>query len=135
MVLQPTRRTDQGVLLPLRWALTPPFHPYHPFGWRSFSVTLLYPHEYQAINLRGALRCSDFPPPPKGGSDRAHMRCKYSSFFSITQTVIAKLHHLFCTAMHIVEAICQRYLRCSERDEGYGNKQDYNLYAQRIGEP
>ena len=46
--------------LPPRWALTPPFHPY-PFG-RLFSVTLLYPLEYQAVNLCGALCCSDFPP-------------------------------------------------------------------------
>ena len=61
----------RGVLLPSRWALTPPSHPY-PCG-RSFSSTLLYPHGYQAVNLRGALRCSDFPPPPCGGSDRARM--------------------------------------------------------------
>ena len=62
---------SRGVLLPSRWALTPPSHPY-PCG-RSFSSTLLYPHGYQAVNLRGALRCSDFPPPPCGGSDRARM--------------------------------------------------------------
>ena len=54
--------------LPLRWALTPPFHPYHRSGrtrdaGRLFSVTLLYPHGYQVIGLRGALRCPDFPPP------------------------------------------------------------------------
>ena len=53
---------SRGVLLPSRWALTPPSHPY-PCG-RLFSSTLLYPHGYQAVNLRGALRCSDFPPPP-----------------------------------------------------------------------
>ena len=47
-------------LLPPRWALTPPFHPY-PFG-RLFSVTLLYPLGHQAVNLCGALCCSDFPP-------------------------------------------------------------------------
>ena len=27
-----------------RWALTPPFHPYHFEKWRLFSVTLLYRH-------------------------------------------------------------------------------------------
>ena len=53
---------SRGVLLPSRWALTPPSHPY-PYG-RLFSSTLLYPHGYQAVNLRGALCCSDFPPPP-----------------------------------------------------------------------
>ena len=51
----------RGVLLPSRWALTPPSHPY-PYG-RLFSSTLLYPHGYQAVNLRGALCCSDFPLP------------------------------------------------------------------------
>ena len=51
----------RGVLLPSRWALTPPSHPY-PYG-RLFSSALLYSHEYQAVNLRGALCCSDFPPP------------------------------------------------------------------------
>ena len=65
---------SRGVLLPSRWALTPPSHPY-PCG-RLFSSTLLYPHGYQAVNLRGALCCSDFPPPPCGGSDRAQMRGK-----------------------------------------------------------
>ena len=73
-----TRQTYcRGVSLPSRWAFTPPFHPYLPrhgaSGWyparirrtgrRFFSVTLLHPHERQAINLDGALRCSDFPPP------------------------------------------------------------------------
>ena len=53
---------SQDVSLPLRWALTPPSHPY-PCG-RLFSSTLLYPYEYQAVNLRGALCCSDFPLPP-----------------------------------------------------------------------
>ena len=40
----------------------PAFSPL-PLARRLFSSTLLYPHEYQAVNLRGALRCSDFPPP------------------------------------------------------------------------
>ncbi len=57
-----TRQTYcRDVLLHSRWALTPPFHPY-PCG-RLFSVTLLYPCEYQAVNLRAALCRSDFPPP------------------------------------------------------------------------
>ena len=64
----------RGVLLPSRWALTPPSHPY-PCG-RSFSSTLLRPHGRQVVSLRGALCCSDFPPPPCGGSDRARMRRK-----------------------------------------------------------
>ena len=38
---------------------------------RSFSVTLLYPHEYQVVSLRGALCCPDFPLPASAGSDRA----------------------------------------------------------------
>ena len=40
----------------------PTFSPL-PLTRRLFSSTLLYPLEYQAVNLRGALRCSDFPPP------------------------------------------------------------------------
>lgn len=35
----------------------------NPTAGRFFSVTLLYPHGYQVIGLRGALRCPDFPPP------------------------------------------------------------------------
>lgn len=62
MVLQPTRCTVRSVSLPSRWALTPPFHPY-PTSGRSFSVTLLCPRGHQAVNLDGALRCPDFPPP------------------------------------------------------------------------
>ena len=63
-------------LLPPRWALTPPFHPYpsgkplkadlrqpsQPLG-RLFSVTLLHPLGRRAVNSCGALCCSDFPPP------------------------------------------------------------------------
>ena len=40
----------------------PAFSPL-PFNGRLFSSTLLYPHEYQVVSLRGALCCSDFPPP------------------------------------------------------------------------
>ncbi|MFR9566507.1 MAG: hypothetical protein SNH13_04540, partial [Rikenellaceae bacterium] len=54
---------------------------------RLFSVTLLHPHERQAINLRSTLRCSDFPLPslkfvfktPPSGSDRADLRDKGSN--------------------------------------------------------
>lgn len=48
----------------------PAFSPLPPQR-RSFSVTLLYPYGHQVVSLRGALCCSDFPPPPCGGSDRA----------------------------------------------------------------
>lgn len=51
----------------------PAFSPL-PLSRRLFSVTLLCSHEHQAVNLRGALCCSDFPPPHYGGSDRARMR-------------------------------------------------------------
>ena len=78
------RGAQPSVLLPSRWALTPPSHPY-PCG-RLFSSTLLYPHGYQAVNLRGALRCSDFPPPPCGGSDRARMRGKGTKKVETTNT-------------------------------------------------
>ena len=58
-----TRQTyGRRTLLPPRWALTPPFHPYRSSDRRLFSVTLLHPHGRQAVNLDGALRCSDFPP-------------------------------------------------------------------------
>ncbi len=67
----------RGVLLPSRWALTPPFHPYLPEGRRSFSVTLLHPHGHQVVSLRGALCCSDFPPPSEDGSDRACLHLSY----------------------------------------------------------
>ena len=43
---------------------------------RFFSVTLLYPHGYQVISLRGALRCPDFPLPATAGSDRADLHRK-----------------------------------------------------------
>ena len=82
-----------SVSLPSRWALTPPSHPY-PCG-RSFSSTLLCSHEHQAVNLRGALRCSDFPPPPCGGSDGAYMRRKGTKNLAAT---------------HIISTIIQRTL-------------------------
>ena len=79
MVLQPVRRTAEvycylrGGLLPHLFTLTPNPEPqrskFH-LG-RLFSVTLLCPHGHQAINLNGALCCSDFPPPAYAGSDRA----------------------------------------------------------------
>ena len=67
-----TRQTyGRSVLLPPRWALTPPFHPY-PCG-RLFSVTLLHPHGRQVVSLDVALCCSDFPPPAETGSDGADL--------------------------------------------------------------
>ena len=65
MVLQPAGRTagrhrcPRGGLLPRLFTLTRRPKP----AGRSFSVTLPYPHEYQVVSLRGALRCPDFPPP------------------------------------------------------------------------
>ncbi len=69
----------QTTLLPLRWALTPPFHPYPDViqvreritsrptpPWRLFSVTLLHPRGHRAVNSYGALCCSDFPLPLAG---------------------------------------------------------------------
>ena len=61
--LQPVRRTAEayrylrGGLLPRLFTLTR-----RMCGRRSFSVTLLHPHGRQAVNLDGALCCSDFPP-------------------------------------------------------------------------
>ena len=63
MALQPVRRTAEvyhylrGGLLPRLFTLTRLLN-----GGRLFSVTLLHPHGRQAVNLDGALRCSDFPP-------------------------------------------------------------------------
>ena len=77
----------QTTLLPLRWALTPPFHPYPDViqvrggllpvptpPWRLFSVTLLYPCGHRAINSYGALCCSDFPLPLRAAIERT---CHY----------------------------------------------------------
>ena len=61
-------------LLPPRWALTPPFHPYPPEGRRLFSVTLLHPYERRAVNSCGALCCSDFPLPSRAAIERT---CNY----------------------------------------------------------
>ena len=79
----------QTTLLPLRWALTPPFHPYPDViqvrggllpaptpPWRLFSVTLLYPCGHRAINSYGALCCSDFPLPLRAAIERT---CHYFS--------------------------------------------------------
>lgn len=40
----------------------PAFSPL-PLRGGYFLLHLLYPHGYQAVSLRGALRCPDFPPP------------------------------------------------------------------------
>ena len=81
MVLQPVRRTAgayhylRGGLLPHLFTLTPSPEPPRSklrMG-RLFSVTLLCPCGHQAVNLDGALCCSDFPPPACAGSDRADL--------------------------------------------------------------
>ena len=73
----------RATLLPSRWALTPPFHPYpsglssakilrpphRPLG-RLFSVTLLHPCGRRAVNSYGALCCSDFPLPLRAAIER-----------------------------------------------------------------
>jgi hypothetical protein len=70
MVLQPIRCTARNVatttggLLPHLFTLT------LPKAGRLFSVPLLYPHGYLPVRKYGALRCPDFPPPAKAGSDR-----------------------------------------------------------------
>ena len=46
-----------------RWALTPPFHPYRPYGRRLFSVTLLSLYKDLPVRKDGALCCPDFPLP------------------------------------------------------------------------
>ena len=87
-----TRQTYcRSVLLPPRWALTPPFHPY-PCG-RLFSVTLLRPYGRQVVSLDGALCCSDFPPPAEAGSDGAGLppqRYKQSSKRQFPATVFIR---------------------------------------------
>ena len=72
--LQPVRRTAgayrylRGGLLPRLFTLTPAVVAASrdaaaaAMSGRFFSVTLLHPHGRQAVNLDGALRCSDFPP-------------------------------------------------------------------------
>ena len=89
---------SRGVLLPSRWALTPPSHPY-PCG-RSFSSTLLYTYAYQAVNLRGALCCSDFPPPHKVAAmerisaTKVRKRCDTATLERIFPPhVVARLTH------------------------------------------
>ena len=71
MALQPVRRTAgayrylRGGLLPRLFTLTPAVSAMllrPQLSGRFFSVTLLHPHGRQAVNLDGALRCSDFPP-------------------------------------------------------------------------
>ena len=71
-VLSEAYRYLRGGLLPRLFTLT---RREIPCG-RFFSVTLLYPHGYQVISLRGALRCPDFPLPATAGSDRADLHRK-----------------------------------------------------------
>ena len=53
----------------------PAFSPL-PLRGGYFLLHLLYPHGYQVISLRGALRCPDFPLPATAGSDRADLHRK-----------------------------------------------------------
>ena len=53
----------------------PAFSPL-PLRGGYFLLHLLYPHGYQAVSLRGALRCPDFPLPATAGSDRADLHRK-----------------------------------------------------------
>jgi len=57
-----------------RWALTPPFHPYPPSPRLRRAVCFLwrYPWGHPRRALPAALSpwSPDFPPPPRGGSDR-----------------------------------------------------------------
>ena len=56
-----------------RWALTPPSHPYrwNPKAQRRFfSSALLYPRGQLSVRKWDALCCPDFPPVPRGTSDR-----------------------------------------------------------------
>jgi len=48
-------------LLPRRWALTPPFHPYQERAWRSISVALSLESPPPAVSRHPALRSPDFP--------------------------------------------------------------------------
>ncbi len=52
-----------------------------PCDGRFFSVTLPYPLEYQAVSLRSALCCPDFPLPNFIGSDGAGLPRKDTIFF------------------------------------------------------
>ena len=44
-----------------RCALTAPFHPYQPEGWRYLSVALALESPPPAVSWHPALRCPDFP--------------------------------------------------------------------------
>ena len=48
-----------------RWRPVGSYPAFSPLPLRGgyFLLHLLYPHGYQAVSLRGALRCPDFPPP------------------------------------------------------------------------
>ena len=76
MVLQPAGRTAgrhrclRGGLLPRLFTLT--------LAGGSFLLRLPCPHGHQAVNLRGALCCPDFPPPACAGGDKADLHNKGS---------------------------------------------------------
>ena len=78
--------------LPLRWALTPPFHPYHRSGrtraaGRLFSVTLPYPHGYRVVGLGGGLCCPGVPPP--GGRAATERTCTAKVGINARKTAVS----------------------------------------------
>lgn len=64
LIFQPARFTLQELSLTLRWALTPPFHPYHNKLWRYiFCGTVCSSIKILDLSVRecGTLCCPDFP--------------------------------------------------------------------------
>lgn len=67
MALQPVRFTLPPLSPEARWALTPPFHPYHAGRGGIFSVALsgcIRGNASSPFREHGALCCPDFPPGP-----------------------------------------------------------------------
>ena len=71
-------------LLPRRWALTPPFHPYQERAWRSISVALSLESPPPAVSRHPALRSPDFPHQPRLARLSKLLTNKYykSNYFS-----------------------------------------------------
>ncbi len=93
MVLQSVRRTatcvttDTGELLPHLFTLT---------RRRSFSATLLYPHEHLPIQKHGALHCPDFPLQPIDCSDRpaCYRVQNYYFLFNLVWQILIELNQV-----------------------------------------
>jgi|GEM_PF-1273289 len=51
----------------VRWALTPPFHPYLPSAGGMFSVALTIAFQRPGVTWQSTLRSSDFPRPGQTG--------------------------------------------------------------------